>query len=91
MHPVKWSAQVRMPVFICFERKNNSSETIQEEYNWAYGAEVADSIGAEVFTTSLGYTTFDNNRAIILMSDLNGNKTPITIAANIAARKGLLF
>ena len=76
--------------FYLLRTENNNSETIQEEYNWVYGAEVADSIGTEVFTTSLGYTTFDNNVSNHTYADLNGNKTPITIAANIAARKGII-
>ena len=76
--------------FYLLRTENNNSETIQEEYNWVYGAEVADSIGVEVFTTSLGYTTFDNNMSNHTYADLNGNKTPITIAANIAARKGII-
>jgi serine protease AprX len=48
--------------YLLANRRKQWPETLQEEYNWAYGAEVADSIGAEVFSTSLGYTTFDNNR-----------------------------
>jgi hypothetical protein len=76
--------------FYLLRTENNSSETIQEEYNWVYGAEVADSIGAELFTTSLGYTTFDNNIGNHSYADINGNKTPITVAANIASRLGIL-
>lgn len=76
--------------FFLLRTEENGAETLQEEYNWAYGAEVADSIGAEVFSTSLGYTTFDGNVGNHTYSDLTGNKTPITIASNIAARLGII-
>ena len=37
-----------------------TSEYLIEEYNWISAAEFADSMGADVLTTSLGYTTFDD-------------------------------
>ena len=70
-----------------------STETISEEYNWIRGAEFADSVGADVCTTSLGYTQFDvgapslNNH---VYADLNGKTAPMSIAANMAARKGMI-
>jgi serine protease AprX len=69
------------------------SETISEEYNWIRGAEFADSVGADVCTTSLGYTTFDNggpNANNHNYSQLNGKTAPMSIAATMAARKGML-
>jgi hypothetical protein len=68
------------------------SETLGEEYNWAAAAEVADSLGADVFSTSLGYTTFDASDSADshTYADLNGHKTPIANAVNKAASKGIL-
>ncbi|NBU05870.1 MAG: peptidase S8, partial [Sphingobacteriia bacterium] len=64
-------------------------ETISEEYNWIRGAEFADSVGADILTTSLGYTQFDNSTQNHNYSTLNGKTAPMSIAATIAARKGL--
>lgn len=66
-----------------------SSEKIIEEYNWIRGAEFADSVGADILTTSLGYTTFDIGSQNHSYSQLNGRTAPMSIAANMAARKGM--
>lgn len=66
------------------------TENIIEEYNWVAGAEFADSAGADVFNTSLGYTTFDDPTHDHSYSDLDGNTTVITIGSDIAASKGIL-
>ena len=66
------------------------TENIIEEYNWVAGAEFADSAGADVFNTSLGYTTFDDTNNSHTPGDLDGNTTVITIASDIAASKGIL-
>ncbi len=66
------------------------TENIIEEYNWVVGAEFADSVGADVFNTSLGYTTFDDSTKNHTYADLDGNTTIITIGADIAASKGII-
>jgi serine protease AprX len=61
-----------------------------EEHNWACGAERADSAGADVISSSLGYTTFDNAALDhVYASDMNGNTTMAAISADIAAKKGI--
>lgn len=65
------------------------SETIVEEYNWVRAAEFADSVGADILTTSLGYTTFDNSAQNHTYATLNGKTAPMSIAATMAARKGM--
>lgn len=65
-------------------------EALIEEYNWAGGAEFADSLGADVINSSLGYTTFDNPVYNHTYADMNGNTTPSTRAADLAASRGLL-
>ncbi|MBA3682170.1 MAG: S8 family peptidase [Bacteroidetes bacterium] len=67
-----------------------NTEKLVEEYNWIRGAEFADSVGADVLTTSLGYTEFDNTSQNHTFADLDGKTAPMSIAANLAARKGLL-
>ncbi|OYT17819.1 MAG: hypothetical protein B7C24_00730 [Bacteroidetes bacterium 4572_77] len=70
--------------------EDGGSEHIIEEYNWAAGAAYADSVGADVLNTSLGYTKFDDSRFNHTYEDLDGNSTIITRAANIAYSKGML-
>jgi len=66
------------------------TEQIIEEYNWALGAEYADSAGVDVISSSLGYTTFDDPSFNHSYADMNGNITVITRMADLAAKKGML-
>ena len=70
--------------------EDTGSEYIIEEYNWVSGAEYADSVGADVLNTSLGYSLFDDPSMDHSYEDLDGNTVPITIAADIAASKGMM-
>lgn len=65
------------------------SETPSEEYNWIRAAEFADSVGADVLTTSLGYMTFDNPAQNHTLADLNGKTVHMSIASTMAVRKGM--
>ncbi len=67
-----------------------ATELIVEESNWAAGAEFADSVGADIINSSLGYTTFDVASQNHTWADLDGNTAIATIAADIAASKGIL-
>jgi hypothetical protein len=66
-----------------------NSENIVEEYNWVVGAEMADSVGADVINSSLGYSTFDNDWMDHTCADMNGYTNPSTGGANIAESKGM--
>jgi len=66
-----------------------ATEKIIEEYNWIRGAEFADSVGADILTTSLGYTTFDIPSQNHTFADLTGKVSKMSIAATLAARKGM--
>lgn len=66
------------------------SESRLEEWNWARAAEWADSLGAHIIQSSLGYSTFDDPSENYTYSDMNGHTAVTTRAARIAARKGLL-
>ncbi len=76
--------------FWLYQTEDNTSEYPVEEFNWACGAETADSAGADVISTSLGYTTFDNAGFNHSYADMNGNTTMAAIAADLAAKKGML-
>lgn len=67
------------------------SEYLIEEYNWVSAAEFADSVGADVINSSLGYGDgFTDSSMDHTYSEMDGNTTAITIGADMAARKGIL-
>lgn len=65
-------------------------ELLIEEDNWVSGAELLDSLGADVLNTSLGYTRFDWEEQDHSYADMNGQTTRISIAAGIAATRGMV-
>lgn len=67
-----------------------NSEKPVEEDNWVVAAEYADSVGADICSSSLGYNTFDNSAYNHTIADLNGKTAPCSIAATMAARKGMI-
>jgi subtilisin family serine protease len=76
--------------YILIRTEDGLSEQIIEEYNWAAGAELADSLGADVINSSLGYYTFDAQWQNHVYEDMDGQTTPVALAANIAAEVGML-
>ena len=75
--------------FILAKTEDISSERHIEEDNWAAGAEWADSIGASVISSSLGYRWFDPGEGDYDYEDLNGDSTIVTQAADLAAYNGI--
>ena len=62
-----------------------------EEANWLAGAELADSAGADVINSSLGYSDgFTVSTQNYNYSDMDGKTTLVTRAATLAASKGML-
>lgn len=76
--------------FILLRTEVTGSEYISEEYNWIAAAEYADSAGTNIINSSLGYSTFNDSTQDHTYQDLDGNTTPITRAADMAAAKGML-
>ncbi|MBN8702459.1 MAG: S8 family serine peptidase [Bacteroidetes bacterium] len=76
--------------YLLLRTEDAPSEYIIEEDNWVAGAEYADSVGADIINSSLGYTQFDDASQNHVYADLDGNTTRITIGADIAASKGIL-
>jgi len=70
--------------------ENAVSEYPIEGDNWIAGAEFADSIGADVINSSLGYFTFDDTVSSYAYNDMDGNTTRVTKASDMAAAKGML-
>jgi serine protease AprX len=70
--------------------EDGDSEYLIEELNWVSGAELADSLGADIINSSLGYTTFDDPALDHSYEDMDGNTTPVTIGADMAVSKGMI-
>lgn len=76
--------------YILLKTEDVNSEFPCEEDFWAAGAEYADSAGADIINSSLGYSTFDDHSLDYKFSDLDGNKAFITQVADLAYSKGIL-
>ena len=76
--------------YMLFKTEDVESEFPCEEDFWAAGAEFADSSGADIISSSLGYFNFDDSTLNYKISDLNGNTAFVTQVADIAASKGIL-
>jgi serine protease AprX len=76
--------------FWLLRTEDASTEYRIEEDNWVSAAEFADSAGADIINTSLGYSVFDNPLQNYSYADMNGDKARISVAADIAASKGML-
>ena len=80
--------------FALYRSENTSAETPYEEVTWLLAAERADSLGADIISSSLGYTEFDDEFNTpsynYTYSDMDGKTTIISRAARFAARKGIL-
>ncbi|MCB2221962.1 MAG: S8 family serine peptidase [Bacteroidetes bacterium] len=76
--------------FWLLRSEDGDSEYLIEELNWVSAAEYADSVGADVINSSLGYTTFDDPSQNHSYEDMDGNTAPITIGADKAVSKGMI-
>ncbi len=76
--------------FYLFRTEIAETEYVVEEDFWLEAAESADSVGADIINSSLGYTTFDDSTQNHTYADLDGNTTVVTMAADMAAEKGIL-
>ena len=70
--------------------EESKTESPKEMDNLVVALETADSLGVNVFSVSLGYTEFDNSSWTLPKTALNGKSTRASLAATIAARKGML-
>jgi len=69
----------------------HATEKPIEMVYWGMGAEWADSIGADLISSSLGYNQFpDSAGTDYTFADMDGHTTIVSQAAEIAASKGIL-
>ncbi|MDP2335508.1 MAG: S8 family serine peptidase [Bacteroidota bacterium] len=76
--------------YYLFSSEDVATEYLVEEDNWVAAAELADSLGVDVITSSLGYNLFDDPQMSHSYADMNGKKTRVTQGANMAFQKGIL-
>ncbi len=66
------------------------TEYVSETDFWVAGIEFADSVGADVANSSLGYTTFDDPSMNYTYANMNGTYSRASRAATMAAQKGII-
>lgn len=69
--------------YIVAETEETWHEVRSEEDNWVAAAEWADSLGADIISSSLGYFDW------YTFSDLDGKTAVVTIAAELASSRGI--
>jgi len=77
--------------FLLAKTENTDWERHVEEDAWIAGAEWADSLGADIISSSLGYLNgFTNGDTNYTWQDMDGNTTIVTRGADMAASRGIL-
>ena len=75
--------------FALARTENDASETPFEEDNWVAAMEWADSLGADVISSSIGYLEYAGFPSWT-WEDMDGNTTVITRAADLAVARGIV-
>jgi serine protease AprX len=76
--------------FYLLRTEEDPTENEIECAYWVAGIEYADSVGADIVNSSLGYSTFDNSGLNYTYNTLDGNTAIASRAAAMAAGKGLV-
>jgi serine protease AprX len=78
--------------FLLGKTENSDWERHIEEDHWIAGAEWADSLGADIISSSLGYRDqFTHGDIDYLWQHLDGKSTIVAKGANVAASRGILI
>lgn len=76
--------------YVLMRSEEEDTESPKEMDNLVAALEKADSLGVNVFSVSLGYYWFNNKSWDLPFSALDGKTSRASMAATIAARKGML-
>lgn len=76
--------------YLLFVTEDVLSEYRIEEYNWLFAAEQADSAGADIIQSSLGYNLFDDPSMDYTSTQLDGKTAVVTRAAKFAVDRGIV-
>lgn len=85
-----YSGAAKGAEFVLFRTEEYVTESPKEMDNLVTALELADSLGVNIASISLGYYDFDDNSMDLTYSMMNGRSTRASLAATIAARKGML-
>ncbi|HTY07676.1 MAG TPA: S8 family serine peptidase [Candidatus Edwardsbacteria bacterium] len=77
-------------IWAIYHTEDNNQEMPVEEDHWAAALQRADSVGADVVSSSLGYFDFDSTQYSYTYADMDGNTAISTIAARHAAALGIV-
>ncbi len=77
--------------FWLLRSEDECSEHLVEQDYWAAAVEFADSVGADVLNTSLGYYAFDDSTKRYRYRDLDGRTPLISRQASRVADKGMVL
>ena len=77
--------------FILIRTEDGRSESLAEEDFWAAAVEFADSIGADVLNSSLGYHHFDRSLGDHPYRELDGRTSICSRSASLLASKGMVL
>ena len=77
--------------YVLIRTEDIPTETRAEEDTWTMGIEFADSIGADVINSSLGYHKWDDDTVSIRLRDLDGRTSYISQTASMVASKGMVL
>ncbi len=77
--------------YLLLRSEDGPTEQIAEEDWWVQAAEYADSVGADVINSSLGYNLFDHAEQNHLYREQDGQTALISRAASMLAGKGIVL
>lgn len=90
--PNNYIGSAPLASYALYVTEDEGSEQPIELYNLELASERADSVGADIITSSLGYNTFtDPSLNLNFAVDLDGKTTICARGANAATKKGILF
>jgi hypothetical protein len=87
--PGRLHGVARGATYLLAKTEDVRSERRVEEDNYVAALEWADSIGVDIVSSSLAYLIFDNGFSYT-PSQLNGDVAVTTVAADLAAQRGIL-
>ena len=86
--PDRFSGVASQAEFLLAKTEDNATETPADEDRWIAGLEWADSLGAQVVNSSLGYNIWDDGTGYSY-ADLDGATGLTTRAAQLAVERGI--
>jgi subtilisin family serine protease len=86
--PGRFSGVAPEAEYLLAKTEENAAETPADEDRWIAGLEWADSLGAQVVNSSLGYNTWDDGTGYAY-EDLDGRTGLTTQAAQLAVERGI--